>query len=163
LAYLKKEEAVSIYLAALTKYAVFGGRARRAECWVFILANAAMGFILSVLGLDILRTNDLRITLANLFGVAVVLPTFSVLVRRLHDTGRSGWWGIPALILLIVWAVPRSLLVRVIGLVDPPLELGLLIYLYYPVIGLLVYYLLRDGHRGANRYGADPKEAVASP
>jgi uncharacterized membrane protein YhaH (DUF805 family) len=156
---------VNAYLAALKKYAVFSGRARRAECWVFILTNASIGLTLSALGLNILRTNNFRLTLANLFGLAVILPTFSVLVRRLHDTGRSGWWGIPASIMLISWAVPRSLLVRIIGLANPPLELSLLVFIYYPAIGLLIYFLLRDSKRGTNRYGSNPKESVtlASP
>ena len=63
--------------ACFSKYATFSGRARRSEYWWFVLANAIIGCIPYV---------------NVLWGLIVFIPSLAVCVRRLHDTGRSGWW-----------------------------------------------------------------------
>ncbi|MFB4423190.1 DUF805 domain-containing protein [Streptomyces sp. QL37] len=75
------------YLAVLKNYAGFGGRARRKEYWMFVLFNFIAAVVLSVLGLAI----DSQIPYI-IYLLAVIIPTIAVVVRRLHDTGRSGWW-----------------------------------------------------------------------
>lgn len=79
------------YLAVLKKYAVFSGRARRIEYWMFILFNLiiffALAFIEVLLGFALETETSV---LTNLYSLAIVLPTWSVSVRRLHDTGKSG-------------------------------------------------------------------------
>lgn len=82
------------YLTALRKYAVFTGRARRREYWMFVLVNA-----LVTVGLSILDGDDG--SLAGLYSLAVFVPSLAVLVRRLHDTNRSGWWLLIALVPLV--------------------------------------------------------------
>ncbi|WP_240529710.1 DUF805 domain-containing protein [Streptomyces mangrovisoli] len=72
---------------ALTKYAVFGGRARRAEYWTFSLVNALVMLLLVAAG----RAAHFGY-LYDLYALATLLPSVAVGVRRLHDTGRSGWW-----------------------------------------------------------------------
>lgn len=84
------------YLEVLKKYAVFTGRARRREYWMFFLVNFIVGLVLAVIG----RVLDLEI-LQYLYSLAVLLPGLGVAVRRLHDTGRSGWWLLIALVPLI--------------------------------------------------------------
>lgn len=84
------------YLEVLKKYAVFTGRARRREYWMFFLVNFIVGLVLAVIG----RVLDLEI-LQYLYSLAVLLPGLGVSVRRLHDTGRSGWWLLIALVPLI--------------------------------------------------------------
>lgn len=84
------------YLEVLKKYAVFSGRARRREYWMFFLVNFIVGLVLAVIG----RVLDLEI-LQYLYSLAVLLPGLGVSVRRLHDTGRSGWWLLIALVPLI--------------------------------------------------------------
>lgn len=84
------------YLEVLKKYAVFSGRARRREYWMFFLVNFIVGLVLAVIG----RVLDLEI-LQYLYSLAVLLPGLGVAVRRLHDTGRSGWWLLIALVPLI--------------------------------------------------------------
>ena len=78
------------YLEVLRKYATFSGRARRKEYWMFALIN-----ILIMLGLTIVEGTS-GVTdggvLSALYSLAVVIPSIAVTVRRLHDTGRSGWW-----------------------------------------------------------------------
>ncbi len=81
------------YILALKKYAIFNGRSRRMEYWAFNLVNL---LILSVLGAVDYMTGTLR--LSPIFALAVLIPTLSVTVRRLHDTNRSGGW---LLILLV--------------------------------------------------------------
>jgi uncharacterized membrane protein YhaH (DUF805 family) len=85
------------YIGVLQKYFDFSGRARRTEFWMFVLFNIIVSVVLYlidnyVLGMPIL---------ASIYGLAVLLPFLGVSVRRLHDTGRSGWWLLIGLIPLI--------------------------------------------------------------
>ena len=83
---------VTWYVGVLKQYAVFRGRARRKEYWMFILVNF---LIMSLLGLLVNRTDAFVLTLlASLYPLAILLPWVSVTVRRLHDVGRSGWWAL---------------------------------------------------------------------
>lgn len=75
------------YLEVLKNYAVFDGRARRTEYWMFMLFNFFIVFVLGLVEIVIGGTG-----LAGLYSMAVLIPGIAVSVRRLHDTGRSGWW-----------------------------------------------------------------------
>ena len=88
-------------------YANFEGRARRNEFWMFVL-------IASVISLGTFVVDGVlfpqKFLITNLFLLAVLVPSVAVGVRRLHDTGRSGWWllltfafifGLIALIILL--------------------------------------------------------------
>jgi len=88
------------FLGALKKYAVFEGRARRREYWFFVLFVVIIAVVLAIAD---------RITgtysaaygtglLGGLFSLAVLIPSLAVGARRLHDTGRSGWWLLIGLI-----------------------------------------------------------------
>jgi uncharacterized membrane protein YhaH (DUF805 family) len=79
---------MNAYLTALSKYAVFQGRARRSEYWLFSLVNALIAAVLWVIALN----SDSGVILYLLYALAVLLPTMAVGARRLHDTNRSGWW-----------------------------------------------------------------------
>lgn len=86
------------YTKVLTqKYADFAGRARRAEFWYFFLFNLIVAIVLSVVD-NVLGTNGL---LGGIYSLAVIVPNIAVTARRLHDTGRSGWWQLIGLIPLI--------------------------------------------------------------
>jgi uncharacterized membrane protein YhaH (DUF805 family) len=91
------------YLAVLKKYAVFQGRARRKEYWYFVLFNflisLGLGLIDGFLGLT-LEGSGFGI-LGGIYTLAVLIPGIAVGVRRLHDTGRSGWWLLISFIPLI--------------------------------------------------------------
>ena len=88
------------YRAVLKKYATFGGRAGRAEFWMFFLIN-----FLIIMGLVMIDTLIGLGFLGGLYGLAVFLPTLAVYVRRLHDSGRTGWWMLIAFIPLIGFLV----------------------------------------------------------
>lgn len=81
------------YLAVLKQYAVFQGRARRKEYWMFFLfnfiASFVLGFVDGMLGIMLL---------GPLYALAVLIPSIAVTIRRLHDTDRSGWWILIGLI-----------------------------------------------------------------
>lgn len=95
------------YLTVVKKYAEFSGRARRKEYWMFYLFN--MGFSLLAVLLDNvlgLANDDLGYgVLYMLYSLALLLPALGVMVRRLHDVGKSGWWFFISLIPLIgiIW------------------------------------------------------------
>jgi len=78
--------------SVLRQYATFGGRARRAECWWFILFTALVSLAAStidaVLG-TMMQSGVGLIGGDRLVGTAASQP--AVTVRRLHDTDRSGW------------------------------------------------------------------------
>lgn len=70
------------YIRVLKQYFVFNGRAHRGEFWMFLLIHV---IIVVVLGL-------VSEILTSIYTIAVFLPALGVSVRRLHDTGKSGWW-----------------------------------------------------------------------
>lgn len=100
-----------------SKYATFSGRARRSEYWWWWLFVAVVAIILSLIdnaiGLHIsdAKIMGLQVTglLTLIFGLVTLIPGIAVTFRRLHDTGRSGWWwllsllcGIGAIIVFIM-------------------------------------------------------------
>ena len=78
---------MNYYLKVLQNYATFTGRARRSEYWYFVLFNIiiaiAFGFVCGLI-----RVPDL----AYLYNLAILIPSISVGVRRMHDVGKSGWF-----------------------------------------------------------------------
>ncbi|MGL5336745.1 MAG: DUF805 domain-containing protein [Enterovibrio sp.] len=91
------------YLSVFKKYAVFSGRAPRKEFWYFTLINVLctvvlvfidekLGFFYPQVGIGVL---------SGVYTLLALLPSTGVLMRRLHDTGRSAWWGLITLIPLL--------------------------------------------------------------
>ena len=109
------------------KYADFQGRASRAEYWWFALFSLVVPVVAFNSGP---RFPGLLVT-----GVVVMLltavPHLAVTVRRLHDTGRSGWW----LLLGPVGRIPG---------------VGWIASL------VLLWFLIQRGDAGGNRYGPNP-------
>ena len=98
------------YIGALKNYAGFSGRARRTEFWMFFLVNVIIGIVIGVID-AILKTS----IIGYLYELAVLIPTLAVGARRLHDTGKSGWWQLIGIIpfvglivLIIFWAAPGN-------------------------------------------------------
>ena len=83
------------YLAPWKKYAVFTGRARRKEFWLFNLGNLIIALVLILSeGLFGIAAETDESVLGLLFQLASLVPTIAVGVRRMHDTDHSGWWVI---------------------------------------------------------------------
>ncbi len=79
------------YVSVLKRYSVFEGRAGRREFWMYVLVNIIIGAVLGYISQ----------TLASLYSLLVLIPSLAVGARRLHDTGRSGWWQLIGLIPVI--------------------------------------------------------------
>lgn len=84
------------YLKVLRQYADFTGRARRMEYWMFTLINLVVAIVLLIIDAT-LGT----MVLYWIYALAVLIPGLAVAVRRLHDTGRTGWWLLIGLIPII--------------------------------------------------------------
>ena len=96
------------YIAAIKKCTKFKGRSRRKEYWYFVLINliivVGLNFLQTFVSLQgispdffdvslLWQTISQSLKLINLLYTLLAITTwFSVSVRRLHDTGRSGWW-----------------------------------------------------------------------
>lgn len=87
------------YLHVLKNYATFSGRASRTEYWMFILINFIFGIILW--SVPVLTGVMSLSFLVLLYNGAVFLPSMALLVRRLHDTSRSGYFAFLVLIPLV--------------------------------------------------------------
>lgn len=122
------------YIDVLKKYAVFEGRARRKEYWMFFLFSVVIVTILTVIdefmGLNFELGEENLGFLSTLYYLGIAIPYLAVIVRRLHDTDRSGWWILISLIPLI----------------------GGIILLVFTII---------EGTKGDNRFGPDPKAETA--
>jgi uncharacterized membrane protein YhaH (DUF805 family) len=95
------------FLYSLRNYAKFEGRATRPEYWYFMLMTMLTFIILAVFD-GILGRFDSSAGIGLLSGiylVAVMIPSLAVGARRLHDTGRSGWWQLVNVVPYIGWVV----------------------------------------------------------
>jgi uncharacterized membrane protein YhaH (DUF805 family) len=174
----------------LAKYVTFEGRSRRAEFWLWILFRILLNMALGVIAFSTLfgAFHDIKtepavflsryMTVAPLFsltGLALLLPTLAVAVRRLHDTNRSGWWLIlpygaamlGGVVFAILTATQIVALARMGDAADEVQGAAFMIFIFRNAalcflptflcqIVLLVFFLL-DGTPGPNRFGLDPK------
>ena len=116
------------YLDVLKKYAVFDGRARRQEYWMFCLFNilVSIGFMIIDYVAGLTEAAGGQSPLNILYTLATFLPGIGVAIRRLHDTNRSGWW-------ILIAFVP------LIGVI------------------MLLIWMVTDSNPGSNKYGSNPK------
>ena len=122
------------FLKVIRQYAVFNGRARRREYWMFSLFYLLFAFVLGMVD-ALLATFNETLGLGLLSGLlvlALLLPSIGVTIRRLHDTGRPGWW----------------LLISLVPLIGPL---------------ILLVFMVLDSQPGSNRYGPNPKDGGGSP
>ncbi|MEE9439214.1 MAG: DUF805 domain-containing protein [Saprospiraceae bacterium] len=96
-------EMIDYFKLAFEKYADFKTRSNKSEYWWFVLAYLILGLILGALlfiGLSLESTPIIYLMggLMALIGLALFIPSLAIAVRRLHDTGKSGWWYLISLI-----------------------------------------------------------------
>lgn len=100
-------------LAPFRRFADFRGRARRKEFWWFAVLAVLLGSVAGtadpLLGpgraVDVIA-GTIRVGMAaSLLSLLLFVPSLAVAVRRLHDTGRSGWWFLIVFVPLIGWLI----------------------------------------------------------
>jgi uncharacterized membrane protein YhaH (DUF805 family) len=155
------------FIKCLKHYADFTGRARRKEYWMFVLFNflsclvmaLVAGLIVSVVySSSSLRDTRVQFTMYMLIYIwmaLALLPGLAVLVRRLHDTGRSAWWALLSLL---------SALIPFAGVALGAYKVGewlpfMLVLASFALSVWLIVLLCLKGDTDANAYGADPKTA----
>ena len=120
------------YLEVLKKYAVFDGRAQRAEYWYFALFSIIISIVLVIVDGATGSFNEETGfgLLSGIYTLAILIPTIAVGIRRLHDTNRSGWW-------ILIGLIP------IIGFI------------------ILIVLFVIDSDQGENQYGSNPKGSTA--
>ena len=111
------------------KYGEFSGRASRSEFWWFSLFTIIVLVVVEVIALALQSANSvLGGLLLLVVGIGLLVPSLAVAMRRLHDTGKSGW-------LILIGIIP---IINIVG-----------------VWVLLVFYIL-PSNPGSNAYGEAP-------
>jgi uncharacterized membrane protein YhaH (DUF805 family) len=93
----------------VAKYALFKGRASRAEFWYFVLFHVAVVVALTLVATLLFGNgSSLQAIVFWLSILALIVPAIAVTVRRLHDVNRSGWWywivlTVVGVLVLVVW------------------------------------------------------------
>jgi uncharacterized membrane protein YhaH (DUF805 family) len=162
--------------SVLSSYATFSGRARRSEYWWFylftVLVTVAAAVVDGVLGMSF--SNDVGIV-GLIASLALLLPSLAVTARRLHDTGRTGWWMLLPLIpmvatvglvvVVVVLTVSAAFSAEVSGAAAVAavvlLVLSALATLAASIVVLV--FLCQDSHPGTNKHGSSPKQQPAFP
>ena len=89
-------EAIKLYFK---NYTNFKDRSRRSEYWWIFLFNMIVSTLLGLIIPEI----------AGLWNIVILIPSIALVVRRLHDIGKSGWWyligfvPLVGAILLLIW------------------------------------------------------------
>lgn len=150
--------------SVLGQYVGFSGRARRSEYWYWILASTLVSMGLALIE-ELLGFGDSG-PFSMVYSLAILLPGLAVTFRRLHDTGRSGWWIIGFYLSIVI--VSSVLLYSVLGTmngVDVDTSRQALFGVFGIIFGLafviyafaILYFLCQDSHVGPNKYGPNPK------
>lgn len=146
-----------LMLEPLRKYAVFKGRASRAEFWLFIAFSVVFPKLAATLSHAVDSVGAFAQWTQFLLMLALASPSIAVTVRRLHDRDKSGWWAL--LLHGTLWAmVVGSVLVFAFS--EPGFLAAFAMMLGFAIVIWMSVVLARRGTRGPNRYGDDP---VASP
>lgn len=152
---------------ASRRWLVFQGRARRKEYWSFILIFGVITWLLETVAKwlnQTVITQDRQsmplviiLVVLSLLVLAVKiwygLGTLSVMVRRLHDVGKSGWWAFASAGVLFAG-------IALVSFVGPEARGGVMLAALAVslVVGIVIFiWTVKNGQYGDNRYGPDPK------
>jgi len=149
LAYAGRLSLWGYFVKCLKKCVDFRGRARRREFWAFAL-------FFTLFSASVIFAGGMRVP--EIFTLIFALPGAAALVRRLHDTGKSGWH------ILMLAAIPPggiclSAILEGIGVRYLDASLSVISLLSIPaVIFVMIIWLCRDSEPETNKYGSNPKE-----
>ena len=148
--------------AAATKIIQFRGRSRRSEFWWTILA-----YYICVLIINLILGMILPQTALTIIGIILQFLIFGATVRRLHDTGRSGWWvGISWIVSIIssIYVMANSNILMSVNInpeeimefASAPATIGITTINTILNIIVIIFCLL-DSKAETNKYGESPK------
>ena len=134
----------------------FSGRSRRTEVFYYWVASTLVSVVFNF-AMSAVAPLETSLRLGNALHLVLLIPAFALIVRRVHDQNRSGWWGalLPASVLL---SVPR-IMVEFRGDVHAIIaQKATPVDIISGVFALAVFILcLLPGTEGINRYGSDPR------
>ena len=155
--------------SVFSKYATFSGRARRSEYWYFVLFSFLAGIVASLIPV-----------INILWPLAILIPTLAVSVRRLHDTGKSGWSMLLILLPGLLYAAyiiyfivamlipnvgsnldnitPETIMAMLMDSMTPLLIMGVLELVNFIVLIVWIVWMCKDSEPGTNKWGPNPKE-----
>lgn len=139
------------FIRVMENYAAFEGRASRSEFWWFLLATIILAFFVGLVTIPLTFIPNAFYLITGAFALAMFSPTLAVIIRRLHDTGRSAWWSL-GFVLSVIYDLGAFLSQPGFGTVLYPVGIALRIY-----IVVLVVLMALPSNSGTNRYGADPR------
>lgn len=149
-------------LRPLKRYADFSGRAPRAEYWWYVLAVGIAGFLLGLADTIFLH-GPIYGNLGPLglaFTLAMIVPGIAVLVRRLHDTDRGGWWAlvkVPSYAFIFGGRTLVELGDSYKQLPVAALTIAIILFFSWALAGFMVFmFMITEGTQAPNRYGPDP-------
>ncbi len=101
--------------SCFSKYVTFSGRALRSEYWWFTLFNLLVSVVLNIVDATVFGFGGGQVAiLSAIYSLIVFLPAISVMVRRLHDHGRTGWWfwimfvPVIGMLVLLYWMIAKG-------------------------------------------------------
>ncbi len=168
-------EPVQAVKICLKKFFDFTGRARRSEYWWFVLFVMIVSMVFNFIGAVFPMVNILGLIVGLLLSIAQL----AALTRRLHDTGRSGWWVLVyGLFMLVTYGALVAILAPVAGelmaegdhmalaelmanaFMDSPIAAavmicGALATAFMAIITLI--FAVKDSQWTENKYGPSPK------
>jgi uncharacterized membrane protein YhaH (DUF805 family) len=132
-------------------YFTFSGRARRSEYWWFILFILVGNVVLSIFD-RALFGDDMLLGLNGLFTMFVLIPQLAASWRRLHDTGRPGWFN-------FLPSIPLAALISIVIRSGGEVNSGVVMLLGLIAIALalmVLFFHTLPTHEGPNRFGPEP-------
>lgn len=166
----------------LSKYFTFSGRASRPEYWWFLLFVVVVSIILEVVDAMLFgedaEAGGGQTVLSGLFQLAMFIPLLSAGWRRLHDSGKPGWYIILPTIVSLIFMVGMVTGFLALGVVEnhvldaeepgPGGILlaggGLIIFAIIQIVVavLMLWWLTRPSDSSDNRYGPVPSEVTVA-
>ncbi len=111
------EQFIAAYKAAFSRFADFSGRTSVGGFWRYAAVNFVVAVVLAVLS----NVSSVFLLLYFVYGLAVIVPSIAIAIRRLHDTGKTGWMILLGLIPIIGFII---LIVFYVQPSDGPNEYG---------------------------------------
>jgi len=149
------------YLFAFRKYINFAGRARRKEYFYFLLFTFLTSFVLAFIDEFInikfeYAPKQYIGILSIAYNLFILIPSLGVSVRRLHDSGKSGWWMLIYTAVAILYIIASRLFKNFTMLMIVISIIFIIFSFYY------IYLFFRNSEDGTNEYGANPKDQEVS-